>query len=215
MRTRARGADLCVIAAKDSRRPSKNPPAGDDPVRSTLTQKPLWLGTLPYALIAAATLLRLAPHAPNFQPIDALALFGGAILPGAWAFVAPLGAVALSDAVLGFYGVGMIWVYASYVVIVVLGRFALRRRSMKGVAGTALVSAVLFYLITNFGEWLGPLYPHTPAGLAASYTAAIPFFRNTVLSDLAYSLALFGIYDAARLAERRRAAGIAAAQRTT
>jgi uncharacterized protein DUF6580 len=175
--------------------------------------KPKWFGTLPYALIAAATLLRLAPHAPNFQPMDALALFGGAVLPGAWAFVVPLGAAALSDSVLGFYGVGMIWVYASYVLIVVLGRLALRRRSVVGTAGTALAAAVLFYLITNFGEWTGPLYPHTFAGLVASYTAAIPFFRNTVLSDLGYTFALFGIYDAARLAERRRAT--TAPQRTT
>jgi hypothetical protein len=184
-------------------------------VRPALAQQPLWLGTLPYALIAAATLLRLAPHAPNFQPVDALALFGGALLPGAWAFVVPLGAVALSDAVLGFYGPVMIWVYASYVVMVVVGRLALRRRSTARIAGAAIVSAVLFYLITDFGEWLGPLYPHTLAGLAASYIAAIPFLRNSVLSDLAYSLVLFGIYDAARLAERRRAAGVAAPQRTT
>lgn len=178
-------------------------------------ERPFWLQTLPYALIAAATLLRLAPHAPNFQPMDALALFGGAILPGPWAFVVPLGAVALSDAVLGFYGIGMIWVYASYILIVVVGRVALRRRSVMGTAGTAVLSAVLFYLITNFGEWLGPLYPHTLAGLAASYTAGIPFFRNTVVSDLAYALALFGVYDAARLAARHRAAGAAATQRTT
>jgi uncharacterized protein DUF6580 len=193
-----------------------NPPAGDDPVRPTpAAAKPFWLGTLPYALIAAATLVRLMPHAPNFQPMDALALFGGAILPGPWAFVVPLGAVALSDTVLGFYGVGMIWVYASYALIVLLGRLALRRRPVVGIAGSALASAVLFYLVTNFGEWTGPLYPHTFAGLVASYTAAIPFFGNTVLSDLAYSLALFGIYDAARAAERRRAAGVPAPQRTT
>lgn len=171
--------------------------------------KPFWFGAFPYALIAAATLLRLAPHAPNFQPIDALALFGGAVLPGPWAFVVPLGAVAISDAVLGFYGLGMIWVYGAYAVIVVLGRFALRRRSVGSVAGAALTSSVLFYLITNFGAWTGPLYPHTAAGLAASYVAGIPFFRNTVLSDLGYSLALFGIYDAVR-----RAGTVSPPQRT-
>jgi hypothetical protein len=174
----------------------------------------MWLGTLPYALIAAAALLRLMPHPWNFQPMDALALFGGAVLPGAWAVVVPLGAVALSDAVLGFYGPGMLWVYAAYLAIIVLGRLALRRRSAVGIAGTAVAAAILFYLVTNFGEWMGPLYPHTAAGLAASYAAAIPFFRNTVLSDVAYSLALFGIYDAARLAARRRA-GSALRQRTT
>jgi len=174
----------------------------------------VWLTTLPYALVAAAALLRLIPHPWNFQPMDALALFGGAVLPGVWAFVVPLGAVALSDAVLGFYGPGMLWVYAAYLVIVVLGRLALRRRSPMRIARTAVAASILFYLITNFGEWLGPRYPHTLAGLAASYTAAIPFFGNTVLSDLIYSLALFGIYDTAQMAGRPRA-GPFGPQRTT
>jgi len=177
--------------------------------------KPLWLSTLPYALIAAATLLRFAPHAPNFQPVDALALFGGAVLPGAWAFVVPLGAIVLSDIVLGYLAPVMIWVYASYVVMALIGRLALRRHSTTRIAGAAIVSAIVFYLVTDFGEWLGPLYPHTLAGLAASYVAAIPFLRNSVLSDLAYSFVFFGIYDAARFAAARRAAGVTAPQRTT
>ncbi|HKX18387.1 MAG TPA: DUF6580 family putative transport protein [bacterium] len=176
--------------------------------------RPVWFGTLPYALIAAAALLRLVPHPYNFQPMDALALFGGAVLPGAWAFIVPLAAVALSDAVLGFYGAGMVWVYAAYVVIVILGRTALRRRSAGRVAGAALAAAVVFYLITNAGEWTGPLYRHTPAGLLASFIAGIPFFGNTLLSDLGYSLALFGLHDAAHAAERRRG-GLTATQRTT
>lgn len=176
--------------------------------------RPVWFGTLPYALIAAAVVLRLVPHAPNFQPMDALALYGGAVLPGVWAFVVPLAAVALSDAVLGFYGAGMIWVYAAYVVIIILGRAALRRRSVGRVAGAALAAAVVFFLISNFGEWTGPLYPHGPAGLAASFIAGIPFFGNTLLSDLGYSLALFGIHDAVDAAQRRRA-GPTATQRTT
>ncbi|HEV2359314.1 MAG TPA: DUF6580 family putative transport protein [bacterium] len=175
-------------------------------------QQPVWLGTLPYALVAAATVLRLAPHAPNFQPFGALALFAGAILPRPWTFVVPLGALALSDAVLGFYGIGMLWVYGSYALIAALGGLALRRRSPITVAAMALAASVLFYVVTNFGEWTGPLYPHTAAGLIASFAAAVPFFRNTVLSDLAYSLALFGIYDAARRTEQRRAE---APQRTT
>ncbi|MHB8730906.1 MAG: DUF6580 family putative transport protein [bacterium] len=184
-------------------------------MRPTSTQQPLWLGTLPYALIAAAMLLRFAPHAPNFQPLDAVALFGGAVLPGAWAFVVPLGAIVLSDLVLGFVAPVMLWVYASYVLMAAIGRLGLRRHSTTKIAGAALVSAIVFYLVTDFGEWLGPLYPHTLPGLAASYIAAIPFLRNSVLSDLAYTFVFFGIYDAARVAARRRAAGVTAPQRTT
>ena len=168
---------------------------------------------LPYGLIAAGAVLRGVPHPANFAPIDAMALFGGAVLPGAWAFAVPLGAVLLSDIVLGFYAV-WIWVYASFALIVVAGMTLRGHRTPLRIAVTALASSVLFFVITNFGEWLGPLYPHTAAGLRSDFIAAIPFFRNTALSDLFYSLAFFAIYDSVtRWA--RHGAGVASLQRTT
>lgn len=36
------------------------------------------------------------------------------------------------------------------------------------------------------------LYPHTAAGLAACYLAALPFFANTLLATLLWVAALFG-----------------------
>ena len=78
------------------------------------------MGALPYALIFAGAALRVIPHPPNFAPIGALALFGGAALPGVWAFAVPLAALVLSDAVLGFYQ-GWVWVYGSFVLIVFIG----------------------------------------------------------------------------------------------
>jgi len=168
---------------------------------------------LPYGLIAAGAILRVAPHPANFAPIGAMALFGGAVLPGAWAFAVPLAAVLLSDIVLGFYA-GWIWVYGSFALIVVAGMTLRTRRSPLRIAATALVSSMLFFVITNFGEWLGPLYPHTAAGLRSDFIAAIPFFRNTALSDLIYSLAFFAIYDSARR-WAQHGAGAASLQRTT
>jgi hypothetical protein len=151
---------------------------------------------LPYGLIAAGAVLRVVPHPPNFAPIGAMALFGGAALPGAWAFAVPLAAVLLSDLVLGFYAVWL-WVYASFALIVVVGMTLRARRTPLRIAAAALASSVLFFVLTNFGEWLGPLYPHTAAGLRSDFIAAIPFFRNTALSDIIYSLAFFAIYDSA------------------
>lgn len=166
-----------------------------------------WVGALPYALVAAGAVLRIVPHPPNFAPIGAIALFAGAVLPRPWGIVAPLGAVALSDLVLGAYP-GMPWVYGSFALIALLGMLCLRRRTVLRIAGTALGASVLFFTVTNFGEWLGPLYPHTLAGLRDDYAAAIPFFRNTALSDLGYSLALFGVYESALRLARRRAAQV-------
>ena len=39
---------------------------------------------------------------------------------------------------------------------------------------------------------MGQMYPKTPAGLLNCYVAAIPFFQNTLLSNLFYSALLFG-----------------------
>jgi len=142
-------------------------------------------------LVAAA--LRLVPHPPNFTPIGAMALFGGAYLGRrALAFAAPLGALLLSDLVLGFYH-GMATVYCSVALIVMIGMVALSRVSPIRVGLAALASSVLFFVVTNFGMWLfSGFYPRSLAGLEACYVAAIPFFQNTVAGDLFYATLLFG-----------------------
>jgi hypothetical protein len=143
--------------------------------------------------IAAAAALRLVPHPPNFTPIGAMALFGGAYLGRrALAFAAPLGALLLSDLVLGFYH-GVATVYASVALIVLIGWWVGNRRTPLRVGAAALASSVSFFVITNFGMWLfSGYYPLTASGLAACYVAAVPFFQNTLAGDLFYSALLFG-----------------------
>lgn len=141
-------------------------------------------------LLAAAS--RLMPHPPNVTPIAAMALFGGAHFSSlAAAYVVPLAAMLLSDLVLGFHPT-MPFVYASFLLIVLIGT-QLRRRTASAAAVAALGSSVLFFLVTNFGVWVtGTLYPKTGAGLVTAYAAALPFFRNTVVGDLLYVAVLFG-----------------------
>ena len=63
------------------------------------------------------------------------------------------------------------------------------------IMASALGSSVAFYLASNFAVWAAwpGMYPRTLAGLIACYEAAIPFFRGTAISDLFFSLAMFGI----------------------
>jgi len=142
-------------------------------------------------VLAAAS--RLMPHPPNVTPIAAMALFGGAYFSHrAAAYLVPLAAMALSDLALGFHST-LPFVYASFILIVMIGSRLQRRKTVPAVASAALVSSVLFFLVTNFGVWAtGTMYPKTWAGLATAYGAALPFFRNTVLGDLAYAAVLFG-----------------------
>ncbi|MEA3058354.1 MAG: hypothetical protein QOF34_1169 [Sphingomonadales bacterium] len=143
--------------------------------------------------VLAAAAMRLVPHPPNFTPVGAMALFSGAYFGRrGLAFVAPLGALFVSDLVLGFYH-GMATVYFSVVLIVLIGWALAKHRSFWRVGGAALASSILFYAVTNFGMWLSSgIYPRSLAGLEACYVAAIPFFQNTVAGDLVYSALLFG-----------------------
>ena len=150
--------------------------------------------------IVVAAVLRLVPHPANFTPIGAMALFSGAYLGRrGLAFAAPLGAMVLSDAVLGFYS-GFWITYVAVALIVAVGFLALSRVSVLRIAGAAIASSVLFFLVSNFGTWAASgMYPHTLAGLSACYVAAVPFFQNTVAGDLFYAALLFGGFRVAEL----------------
>lgn len=141
-------------------------------------------------LLAAAT--RLIPHPPNVTSLTAIALFGGAYF---WdrrlAFLVPLTALFVSDLVLGFYH-HMEVIYLSFALIVAVGMWLQIRRTTLAVAGAALASSVLFFVLTNFGVWaFEAVYPKTLEGLITCYVAAIPFFQNTIIGDLIYTAVLF------------------------
>lgn len=144
-------------------------------------------------MILTATIARLIPHPPNFTPIAAIALFGGASFASKRAaFLVPIAALLLSDLVLGFYAITPV-VYGSFALITCLGLWLRRSQNLQRLTVAAIAGAVLFFVLTNLGVWLfDTLYAKTLAGLAECYIAAIPFFWNTLLSDLFYSALLFG-----------------------
>ncbi len=73
------------------------------------------------SMILAAATSRLIPHPPNFAPITAMALFGGAYFAKKhWAFIVSLGAMFVSDLILGFHSL-MPVVYGCFAIIVCIG----------------------------------------------------------------------------------------------
>ena len=150
-------------------------------------------------MILLAAFLRIMPHLPNFTPVAAMALFGGAYFSNKKiAFAVPLAAMITSDAILGFHST--MWaVYLSFVLMVLIG-FRLREsRKVKNIFLAALSSSIIFFIITNFAVWTsGLMYPMNTAGLVECYTAAIPFFRYSVLGDLFFSGVFFGLFELAQ-----------------
>ena len=141
--------------------------------------------------------LRLIPHAPNFTPIAAIALFGGVYFSKKIALILPVSAMLISDMFIGFYQIPvMISVYGSFLLCVVLGFWLKKHKKWYTAGGGAISSAVLFFLITNFAVWaFSPWYAKTLFGIAQCYLMALPFFRNTLAGDLFYVIMFFGAYE--------------------
>lgn len=151
---------------------------------------------LAVALIVLGAAGRLLPHAPNFTPIGALALFAGAELRHykVLRWVVPIAAMILSDLLLGFHSLTAV-VYASLALIVPLG-FGLEpgRMQVGRIGLSSLGGAVVFFVLSNLGVWVeGVLYPRSLAGLESCFVAALPFFTPFAAATFVYTTGMFGV----------------------
>ena len=146
-------------------------------------------------LILLATLSRLIEHPLNFVPISAIILFGAAHFKEKWqVFLIPLFATLISDILIsGWYF--NVWIYMSYFLILLFGvKLYSKKISVSNMLGGAVGASLIFFIISNFGAWL-TMYPFTFEGFLSCYIQAIPFYHNTLGSNLFYAAILFGSYD--------------------
>jgi hypothetical protein len=148
---------------------------------------------LALTLVVAGALVRLAPHPWNFAPVGGVSLFAGARLRGWQAYTVPVLLMLVTDPLLGGFSITTPFVYLSFLINVWIGQHLRDSESPIKIGTAAVISSVQFFLISNFGSWLG-YYAHTWAGLASCYVAAIPFYPRTLVSDLLTSGVLFGMH---------------------
>lgn len=171
----------------------------------------LRFGVICLIVLAAALSRLLFTAMPNFTPLGAMALFGGAYFSKRiYGIILPLVALWVSDLVLnnviyaqyydGFVWAssGFYWIYGAFAAIALVGALFLKNNKsiFKSVLPVSLLSGILFFLVSNFGVWMsGTMYPMTFEGLTACYAAAIPFFQNTMLSYGVFSIVLFAGFE--------------------
>jgi hypothetical protein len=151
---------------------------------------------LAMSLVAFDVLARLAPHAPNFTPVAASALFAGAVLRSrTLALAVPLAAMVISDLLLGWHDWRVMGVvYAALALPALLGMWG-RARAAMVLVPLALSSSLLFFATTNFAVWaFSGMYAHDLHGLMHCYVAALPFLQNTVVGDMFWTTLLFGAW---------------------
>ncbi len=150
--------------------------------------------------IVLAAVSRLLPHIPNFTPIAAMSLFGGAYFTDKkLAFIIPFLAMCLSDGAMEIINATgrhntVVYVYAGFALTSVIGLIIRKNISIISIVGGSILSSILFFLITNFGVWAEYGSQPNALGLGATYIMGIPFFAPTLVGDLFYSGVLFGAF---------------------
>jgi hypothetical protein len=180
-----------------------------------------------YLVLFLAVLSRILPHAFhavswNFTAVGGGLLFFGSQLNGvestarktARVVIAVLALMA-TDYYLTVYAYqypfhirGYLVTWAWYALVCLLGSTLLAKTTVLRVGAGVLASATSFFVLSNLMVWAGgQLYPHTLAGLGACYVAAIPFYRNDLVSTGLVAGALFGLpVLAAKIVETMHAA---------
>lgn len=163
-----------------------------------------WLVLL---LILVAAALRTLPHPENIAPIGALALFSGAYLQRRVFWLAPLAALLLGDLHNGLYQASvMLAVYLGFLASTAVGRGLLHGRDSTGrIAAAVGAGALVFWLISNVGNWLA-FHPQTAAALLQCYVDGLPYLGRSLAGDAFYALLLFGVYRLVRRAQLPRIA---------
>jgi len=147
-------------------------------------------------MIVVGVGLRFSSEIPNFTPMFAIALFSGYFFRNKFVAVStPLIIQIITDYFLGFHA-DMFSVYLSFALISFLGIINKEKYSFGSSVSYSIISAFMFYLITNFSVWLtADFYAKDFSGLVSCYTLALPFFKNTLISSVSFSVILFGIYS--------------------
>lgn len=146
-----------------------------------------------YALILFGFLVRVIPHAPNFAPVAAIALFAGAYLDRRLVPWVPLAIMVATDLIIGLHDI-VLYTWGAFILIGFIGMSLRGRLTAPRIAGMTVLSSLVFFVITNFGVWLA-WYPMTAQGLTDCYIKALPFLRNDLAANLIGALVMFGSYE--------------------
>jgi len=85
--------------------------------------------------------------------------------------------------------------WAWYVMAMALGQILLRARTtFVRVAAGVVLGPTSFFVLSNYAVWVGSgMYPRTLGGLSACFVAALPFYRNDLLSTAVVAGVAFGV----------------------
>ncbi len=145
----------------------------------------------------------------GFSPVIAIALFSGFIIKQKdMSFLLPLVALFISDAAIQLLYTADLFPYAgfyngqwkNYLILMsaTLIGWLLKGRSNSSLLAGAIAAPTVFFLLSNFGVWMSSTeitYTKDFTGLLKSYTAGLPFYRNSLAATLVFLPGILFLYN--------------------
>lgn len=164
-----------------------------------------WIFT-PYLLVAAVAVTRVAiHHSHNFVPVFTSLLFFAVTRPRR-EYAIPFSLLTGIDIYLTRFRYGypltgdhvVTWLW--YLAALMAGAMLFQGKSLAPRAMVcSLLASMSFFVVSNFAVWAEwGMYARTWRGVGACYVAALPFFRNSLASEMAASAMLFALVHSVR-----------------
>ena len=149
---------------------------------------------IPIIMMTLLIISRMISDIPNFTATIALIMFTSYLIRDKFLSVLViLVSQIISDLYIGIYS-SMFFVYGAYVFIALLSPIIMNKLSYKSVLISSLVTPTIFYIVSNFGVWITEsTYPLSLDGLIMCYVAGIPFFDETLLSTVVFSVTIYAM----------------------
>ena len=141
-------------------------------------------------IFLSLALSRFIPHPPNFTSLIALSFYVPVILGISYIPVLIL-SFAITDIFIGYH-TGTFFTWGSVFLIGLISQ--LFAKTLTSRISGALIGAVIFFIVTNFGVLMSGMYGHTFDGIIKCYTLAIPFFTYSLISTLLFSCLIESFY---------------------
>lgn len=126
---------------------------------------------------------RFVPHPPNFTSLIALGFYVPAIM-GIKFLPALIISFIITDFIIGFHEITF-FTWGSVIFIGLISRNFIKNIFSR-ITG-ALLGALIFFIVTNFGVWSLGSYGYSINGLLLCYTLALPFFGYNLASTFIFS----------------------------
>lgn len=143
-------------------------------------------------LILSVSVFRYFNFVPNFSPLISMSIFMPKLIKNIYqSLVFIFLTLLISDLSIGMYK----YMYLNYIIYFLISIYSYRyfvNFNLKETLKYSLIASIVFFIFSNTFFWMtSGIYEKTINGYLTCITMGLPFFQNTILSTIIFSIIFY------------------------